>query len=50
LSTIGISTMLLPSRMVIIACHHVMPCVIIPDASVYVVITTLMPIHSAAML
>src|SRR5258708_28883909 len=40
----------LPSRIVSIACHHVMPCVIIPDASVYVVMTTLMPIHRAAML
>src|SRR5688572_18817284 len=45
----GISTIVLPSRMVIIACHHVMPASIIPPASVYVLITTLMPIHSAAM-
>src|SRR4051794_27806838 len=50
LSTIGISTITLPSRMVSIACHQFMPCDISPDASVYVVITTLMPIHSAAML
>ena len=34
LSTIGTSTMVLPSRMVIIACHHVMPCCMMPEASV----------------
>src|SRR3954447_21815546 len=47
---IGTSTMTLPSRIVSIACHHVIPCSISPEASVYVVITTLIPIHSAAML
>ena len=34
LRIIGMSTMVLPSRMVSIACHHVMPCCISPDASV----------------
>src|SRR5450759_400673 len=47
---IGMRTIVLPSRMVTIACHQVIPCVIIPDASVYVVMTTLIPIQSAAML
>src|ERR687895_1229763 len=50
LSTIGISTMKLPSRITSIACHQLMPCDMRPEASVYVVITTLMPIQSAAML
>ena len=40
--------MVLPSRMVIIACHQFMPASMKPPASVYVVITTLMPIHRAA--
>ena len=31
---IGTRTMALPSRMVSIACHHVMPCWSSPDASV----------------
>src|SRR5687767_10251885 len=48
-SIIGISTIVLPSRMVTIACHQFMPADISPDASVYVVMTTAMPIHSAAM-
>src|SRR5450759_4309390 len=47
---IGTSTIVFPSNMVTIACHQVIPCVIIPDASVYVVMTTLIPIQSAAML
>ena len=34
LSIIGSSTMQLPSRIVSIACAHVMPCCISPDASV----------------
>src|SRR5262249_60807641 len=46
---IGTRTTLLPARMVSSACHQVIPCCMRPDASVYVVITTLMPIHSAAM-
>jgi hypothetical protein len=50
LSTIGTSTTTLPRRMVSIACHHVIPSCMSPEASVYVVITTLMPIQSAAML
>ena len=50
LRIIGMSTITLPRRIVTIACHHVIPCVISPDASVYVVMTTLMPIQSAAML
>ena len=50
LSTIGMSTIVLPSRIVTIACHQSCPASISPDASVYVVMTTLMPIHSAAML
>ena len=33
-STIGTSTMTLPSRIVTIACHQVMPCCIRPEASV----------------
>ena len=33
-----------------IACHHVIPCAMMPEASVYVVMTTLIPIQSAAML
>ena len=49
-STIGTSTMLLPRRMVTIACHQFIPCCMRPEASVYVVITTLIPIQSAAML
>ena len=49
LSIIGIRTMVLPRRMVIIACHQFIPASINPPASVYVVMTTLMPIHSAAM-
>src|SRR5437763_2816746 len=44
------STITLPRRIVVIACHQFIPCDIKPDASVYVVITTLMPIQSAAML
>src|SRR6185436_13908159 len=48
LSIIGIRTMVFPSRMVIIACHQFMPASMKPPASVYVVITTLMPIHNAA--
>ena len=47
---IGMSTIVLPNRIVTIACHHFMPCAMSPDASVYVVMTTLMPIQSAAML
>ncbi len=34
LRIIGISTMVFPRRIVTIACHQFMPCVIIPDASV----------------
>src|ERR671910_1545587 len=49
LRIIGTRTMALPSRMVSIACHQVIPCCMRPDASVYVVMTTLMPIQSAAM-
>ena len=33
-STIGTSTMVLPSRMVAIACHQLIPCCMRPDASV----------------
>src|SRR5678816_4305099 len=50
LRIIGTSTIVLPNRIVIMACHHFMPCAMSPDARVYVVTTTLMPIHSAAML
>src|SRR5436190_20093594 len=49
LSIIGINTMVLPRRIVIMACHHIMPASMKPPASVYVVITTLIPIHNAAM-
>ena len=34
LRIIGTSTMALPSRIVSIACHHVMPCCSSPEASV----------------
>jgi hypothetical protein len=47
---IGMSTIVLPNRIVIIDCHQVIPCAMRPDARVYVVMTTLMPIQSAAML
>src|SRR5215218_6719877 len=50
LRIIGTSTIVLPNRIVIMACHHFMPCAMSPDARVYVVMTTLMPIQSAAML
>src|SRR5207237_5608201 len=50
LRIIGMSTMTFPRRIVTIACHQVMPCCIRPDARVYVVMTTLIPIHRAAML
>src|SRR5262249_47194289 len=48
LRIIGPRTMVFPSRIVIIACHQFIPASMKPPASVYVVITTLMPIHSAA--
>src|SRR6185295_14593360 len=48
LSIMGISTMVLPRRIVIIACHQFMPASTNPPASVYVVMTTLMPIQRAA--
>src|SRR4051812_4875710 len=47
---IGTSTIKLPSDTVSSPCHHVMPAVINPDASVYVVITIDKPTHSAARL
>src|SRR5262249_40838797 len=46
--TIGTRTMVLPRRIVVIACHQFMPASMNPPASVYVVMTTLMPIQSAA--
>src|SRR5438093_806958 len=49
LRIIGISTMQLPSAIVPIACHTLMPCEIRLDASVYVVMHTAMPTHRAAM-
>src|SRR6266705_5631732 len=49
LSVIGIRTMVLPRRIVIIASHQFIPASTKPPASVYVVMTTLIPIHSAAM-
>src|SRR3954451_1057864 len=49
-SSIGISTMKLPSETVSSPCHHVIPAVIRPEASVYVVMTIESPTHSAAML
>src|SRR5262245_49019760 len=49
LRTIGTRTIVLPRRIVIIACHQFMPASMKPPASVYVVMTTLMPIQSAAM-
>src|SRR4029079_11052460 len=50
LRIIGNSTITLPSRIVRRAWYHVMPCCISPDARVYVVMTTAIPIQSAAML
>src|SRR3954447_1660304 len=49
-SRIGIRTSRLPSATVSSPCHQVMPAVIRPDASVYVVITIDSPTHSAARL
>src|SRR5438552_14092005 len=49
LRIIGMSTMQLPSAIVPIACHTLMPCEIRLDASVYVVMQTAMPTHNAAM-
>ena len=48
LSSIGISTIKLPSETVSRPCHHVIPAAIRPEASVYVVVTIERPIHSAA--
>src|SRR5262245_66665232 len=48
LRTIGTRTIVLPRRMVIIACHQFIPASMNPPASVYVVMTTLIPIQSAA--
>src|SRR5437868_14967335 len=48
LSIMGMRTTVLPSRIVSMACHQFIPASIKPPASVYVVITTLIPIHSAA--
>src|ERR1043165_7075192 len=41
--------MVFPSRIVIMACHQFIPASMKPPASVYVVITTLIPIQRAAM-
>src|SRR3954468_22237933 len=49
-SRIGIRTIRLPSVTVSSPCHQVMPAVIRPDASVYVVITIDSPTQSAARL
>src|SRR5262245_58058326 len=48
-STIGISTITLPSATVSTACHHAIPASIMLPASVYVGMHTAIPIHSAAM-
>src|SRR5205085_10341307 len=45
----GSSTMVLPSSIVIIACHQFIPASMKPPARVYVVMTTLIPIQRAAM-
>src|SRR4051794_3407048 len=45
LSSIGMSTIRLPSDTVSSPCHHVMPAAISPDASVYVVVTIDSPTH-----
>src|SRR5687768_865612 len=45
----GTSTIVLPSSTVSSACHQVMPASIMLPAIMYVLITTLMPIHRAAM-
>src|SRR5262249_44401130 len=47
---IGIKTIVLPSRIVSMACHQFIPCSMNPPARVYVVITTDIPIQRAAML
>src|SRR5437870_3140733 len=49
LSTMGISTMVLPRKMVNTACHQFMPSLISEDASMYVGMQADMEIHSAAM-
>src|SRR5882724_690733 len=49
LRIIGISTMQLPSAIVKIACHTLMPWLIKLDANVYVVMHTAIPTQSAAM-
>ena len=48
LSRMGTSTMMLPSRMVKSACHQFMPCVMRPEASMYVGMQCAIEIHSAA--
>lgn len=45
----GTSTIKLPIRIVSSACHQVMPASIMPAASMYVGMHTLMPTHSAPM-
>jgi hypothetical protein len=47
-STIGTSTMMLPSRIVKIACFQLIPPAINPDASMYVGMHTAIDTHSAA--
>src|SRR5216117_434871 len=48
LSKIGISTMELPSRIVMSSCHQFMPDEINPDASIYVGMQCAIEIHNAA--
>ena len=48
LSSMGISTIRLPSKMVPTACHQLIPPAINPDASMYVGMHTLMATHSDA--
>src|SRR5207249_9187913 len=48
LRRIGTSTIVLPRRMVMSACHQFMPVVIRPDASMYVGMQCAMLIHKAA--
>ncbi len=48
ISSIGTSTMALPSSTVTTACHGDMPCSVSPAASMYDAIFITMPTHSAA--
>ena len=48
LRTIGTRTIVLPSRMVTMACHQLIPSLMSPDARMYVGMQWAIEIHSAA--